>query len=79
MNYHHDYDTEEDYQLMPDWCSVLMLRTVRRALAGDTDLATLLMYLAGYGDELDRLIAENSVVLNTLIKKHLPESSTSSN
>jgi hypothetical protein len=70
---------KEDYQLMPDWYSVLMLRTVRRALAGDTELATVLMYLAGYGNELNSLIAENSVVLNTLVKKHLPESSTSSN
>ena len=68
---------KEDYQLMPDWYSVLMLRTVRKALAGDAELATVLLYLAGFGDELNRLIAENSVVFNTLIKKHLPESSTS--
>ena len=68
---------KEDYQLMPDWYSVLMLRTVRKALTGDAELATVLLYLAGFGDELNRLIAENSVVFNTLIKKHLPESSTS--
>ena len=67
---------KEDYQLMPDWYSVLMLRTVRKALTGDAELATVLLYLAGFGDELNRLIAENSVVFNTLIKKHLPESST---
>ena len=70
---------KEDYQLMPDWYSVLMLRTVRKALTGDAELATVLLYLAGFGDELNRLIAENSVVFNTLIKKHLPESSTSPN
>ena len=68
---------KEDYQLMPDWYSVLMLRTVRKALTGDAELATVLLYLAGFGDELNRLIAENSVVFNTLIKQHLPESSTS--
>ena len=68
---------KEDYQLMPDWYSVLMLRTVRKALTGDAELATVLLYLAGFGDELNRLIAENSVVFNTLIKKHLPESDTS--
>ena len=68
---------KEDYQLMPDWYSVLMLRTVRKALTGDAELATVLLYLAGFGDELNRLIAENSVVFNTLIKKHLPETSTS--
>ena len=70
---------KEDYQLMPDWYSVLMLRTVRKALTGDAELATVLLYLAGFGDELNRLIAENSVVFNTLIKQHLPESSTSPN
>ena len=70
---------KEDYQLMPDWYSVLMLRTVRKALTGDAELATVLLYLAGFGDELNRLIAENSVVFNTLIKKHLPETSTSPN
>ena len=70
---------KEDYQLMPDWYSVLMLRTVRKALTGDAELATVLLYLAGFDDELNRLIAENSVVFNTLIKKHLPESSTSPN
>ena len=68
---------KEDYQLMPDWYSVLMLRTVRKALTGDAELATVLLYLAGFDDELNRLIAENSVVFNTLIKKHLPETSTS--
>ena len=68
---------KEDYQLMPDWYSVLTLRTVRKALTGDAELATVLLYLAGFGDELNRLIAENSVVFNTLIKQHLPESSTS--
>ena len=68
---------KEDYQLMPDWYSVLMLRTVRKALTEDAELATVLLYLAGFGDELNRLIAENSVVFNTLIKKHLPETSTS--
>ena len=67
---------KEDYQLMPDWYSVLMLRTVRKALTEDAELATVLLYLAGFDDELNRLIAENSVVFNTLIKKHLPESST---
>ena len=70
---------KEDYHLMPDWYSVLTLRTVRKALAGDAELATVLLYLAGFGDELNRLIAENSVVFNTLIKNHLPESSTSPN
>ena len=68
---------KEDYQLMPDWYSVLMLRTVRKALTGDAELATVLLYLAGFDDELNRLIAENFVVFNTLIKKHLPETSTS--
>ena len=60
---------KEDYQLVPDWRSVLILRTVRRALEGDTELATVLMYLAGYGDEIDRWIEEDSVVLNTLFKR----------
>ncbi len=60
---------KEDYQLVPDWRSVLILRTVRRALEGDTELATALMYLAGYGDEIDRWIEEDSVVLNTLFKR----------
>ena len=53
---------KNDYHLYPDWCAITMLKTVRRALSGDTELATALLYLSGYGDELNRLIAEDSVV-----------------
>ena len=47
-----------------------------KALAGDTELATVLLYLTGYGNELDRLIAENSDVLYMLRKIQLAGNNT---
>ena len=37
-----------------------MLRLLKRAAAGDTEIALLLMALAGYGDEVDRVLTGES-------------------
>ena len=50
----------EDYLLEPDWRSQIMLRLLKRAAAGDTEIALLLMALAGYGDEVDRVLTGES-------------------
>lgn len=57
---------KEDYAILPDWRSVMMLRLIKRALAGDREIALVLLAMAGYGEGIDRIIAEESVVINTM-------------
>ena len=57
---------KEDYHLIPDLDAVIMLRLVRRALAGDAELAVLLLWLGGFGEEKDKIIQENSVIMQTM-------------
>ena len=57
---------KEDYAILPDWCSVMMLRLIKRALAGDREIALVLLAMAGYGEGIDRIIAEESIVINTM-------------
>ena len=59
---------KEDYHIVPDYRAVLLLRSVRRALAGDAELAAVLMLLAGYEDEVNRIIEEESDIVNKLFK-----------
>ncbi|MBQ8075586.1 MAG: hypothetical protein IJ237_06335, partial [Oscillospiraceae bacterium] len=48
---------KEDYHLLPDLYSVTMLKMVRRAMQGeDPELATMLLLMAGYGDQLMEFI-----------------------
>ena len=70
---------KEDYHLVPDYRSVLLLRAVRRAMAGDTELAAVLMLLGGYETDLSRIIEEESVIVNTLYKKKPIDSFTFEN
>ena len=58
----------EDYLIAPDWRSVMMLRLVKRALAGDMEIAMVLMAMAGHGAEIDQAIAEESVFVQTMLK-----------
>ena len=59
----------EDYHLMPDMRSVTMLKMVRRAMrGGDTELALMLLLMGGYGEDLERLIREESVIWQTLLR-----------
>ena len=52
--------------MQPDLYAVTMLRLVRRALAGDAELAVLLMALGGYRDEIDVAFQENSDIMQPL-------------
>ena len=49
----------EDYLLKPDWRSQIMLRMLRRAAAGDNEIAMLLLAVAGYGEEVDDILARS--------------------
>ena len=60
------FSFKEDYYLQPDLYAVTMLRLVRRALAGDAELAVLLMALGGYRDEIDVAFQENSDIMQPL-------------
>ncbi len=57
---------KEDYRLKPDLYAVTILRLVRRALMGDSELAVLLMALGGYKEEMDEIITANSVIMQTM-------------
>ena len=57
----------EDYLIAPDWRSVMMLRLIKRALAGDMEIAMVLMAMAGYGGEIDQAIAEESQIVQTIL------------
>ena len=56
----------EDYHLIPDLDSVIMLRLVRRAMAGDAELAVLLLWLGGFEDEKEKIIHDSSLIIQTL-------------
>ena len=59
----------EDYHLMPEMRSVTMLKMVRRAMrGGDPELALMLLLMGGYGENLEKLIREESVIWQTLLK-----------
>ncbi len=57
----------EDYAIAPDWQSVTMLRLLKRAAAGDREIAMLLLAMAGYGEGIDRAIAEESQIVQTML------------
>ena len=57
----------EDYLIAPDWRSFMMLRLIKRALAGDMEIAMVLMAMAGYGGEIDQAIAEESQIVQTIL------------
>ena len=57
----------EDYLIAPDWRSVMMLRLIKRALAGDMEIAMVLMAMAGSGGEIDQAIAEESQIVQTIL------------
>ena len=44
-----------------------MLRLVKRALAGDMEIAMVLMAMAGYGAEIDQTIAEESQIVQVTL------------
>ena len=58
----------EDYHLKPDWRSVTMLNLIKRAAAGDKEIALMLLAMAGYGEGIDQAIAEDSVFIHTMLK-----------
>ena len=64
---------KEDYHLMPNMNAALMLQMVKRALAGDRELALMLLLMAGYGDAIEKLIHEQSVLWTTLFPKPMDE------
>jgi hypothetical protein len=47
----------------------MLLRLVRRALAGDRDLALMLLVLGGYEKTVSQIFMEESTVLRTLFSK----------
>ena len=66
---------KEDYHLLPDLYSVTMLKMVRRAMQGeDPELATMLLLMAGYGDQLMEFIQKDSVIWQTLLSDEENES-----
>ena len=60
----------EDYAIAPDWRSVTMLRLLKRAAAGDREIALLLLAMAGYGEGIDRAIAEESQIVQAFLHLH---------
>ncbi|MBQ3373941.1 MAG: hypothetical protein IJG40_12520 [Oscillospiraceae bacterium] len=56
----------EDYHLVPNVGTVLALKMVRKAMEGERDLALLLLLTAGYGDWVQQLIREESVLWQTV-------------
>ena len=56
----------EDYHMIPSPLAMMLLRLVRRALAGDRDLALMLLVLGGYDSLVAQIFMEESVILNTL-------------
>ena len=59
----------EDYHMIPSPLAMLQLRLVRRALAGDRDLALELLVLGGYEKLVAQIFMEESVVLKTLFSE----------
>ena len=59
----------EDYHMIPSPLAMMVLRLVRRALAGDRDLALMLLVLGGYDSLVAQIFMEESVILNTLFSK----------
>ena len=62
---------KEDYLIAPDWRSINMLKLLKRALAGDAEIATLLLWLGGYGNSIDQAIAEESQIFGVFMKQEL--------
>ena len=52
----------DDYHLTPSILAITMLRLVRRALAGDRDLALCLLVLGGYENMVGRILMEESAL-----------------
>ena len=52
----------DDYHLTPGILAITMLRLVRRALAGDRDLALCLLVLGGYENMVGRILLEESAL-----------------
>ena len=60
---------KEDYHLIPDRHSILAYRMIRRAMAGDAELAMLLLSMSAFDGDIDRILLENSILLRTLTGK----------
>ena len=56
----------EDYHLVPNVGTVLALRMIRKAMEGERDLALLLLLTAGYGDWVQQLIRDESILWQTV-------------
>ncbi len=56
----------EDYHLTPSILAITMLRLVRRAMAGDRDLALCLLVLGGYENIVGKIMMEESTILQIL-------------
>ena len=59
----------KDYHMIPSPLAMMLLRLVRRALAGDRDLALILLVLGGYEKTVSQIFMEESSILSTLFSK----------
>ena len=59
----------KDYHMIPSPLAMMLLRLVRRARAGDRDLALMLLVLGGYEKMVPRIFMEESSILSTLFSK----------
>ncbi len=57
---------KEDYHLESDLYAITILRLVRRALAGDSELAVLLMALGGFKEKMDEMVTANSMIMQAM-------------
>ena len=59
----------ENYHMIPSPLAMMMLRLVRRAVAGDRDLALMLLVLGGYEKMVAQIFMEESSLLSTLFSR----------
>ena len=57
----------EDYHLVPNVSTVLMLKMVRKAMEGDRELSLMLLLMAGYDVWVQQLIRDESILWKTIL------------
>ena len=58
-----------DYHLVPNLPAVLMLKMVRKALAGDGELGLMLLLMGGYEEDVEKCFLEESVIFQTFFQQ----------
>ena len=58
-----------DYHLVPNLPAILMLKMVRKALAGDGELGLMLLLMGGYEEEVETCFLEESVIFQTFFQQ----------